>query len=77
MRSRKTNKKEARKNVIADQFRADTVFTREALYKIVKNNSLFKGTKNNKQLVTNALGELVGEGVLKRIGNKKFSKYQL
>ena len=81
MRSRKTNKKtnkkEERKNVIADQFRADTVFTREALYKIVKNNSLFKGTKNNKQLVTNALVALVGEGVLERIGNKKFSKYQL
>ena len=77
MRSRKTNKKEARKNVIANQFGADTIFTREALYNIVKNNSLFKGTKNNKQLVTNALVALVGEGVLERIGNKKFSKYQL
>lgn len=77
MRSRKTNKKEERKNVIANQFGADTVFTREALYNIVKNNSLFKGTKNNKQLVTNALVALVGEGVLERIGNKKFSKYQL
>lgn len=77
MRSRKTNKKEERKNVIANQFGADTVFTREALYNKVKNNSLFKGTKNNKQLVTNALGALVGEGVLERIGNKKFSKYQL
>ena len=73
----KTHKKEARKNVIANQFGADTVFTREALYNIVKNNSLFKGTKNNKQLVTNALIALVGEGVLERIGNKKFSKYQL
>ena len=77
MRSQKTNKKEARKNVIADQFGADTVFTREALYNIVKKNALFKGTKNNKQLVTNALVALVGEGVLERIGNKKFSKYQL
>ncbi len=77
MKSRKTNKKEERKNIIANQFGADTVFTREALYNIVKNNSLFKGTKQNKQLVTNALVTLVGEGVLERIGSKKFSKYQL
>jgi hypothetical protein len=77
MRSQKTNKKEARKNVIANQFGADTVFTREALYNIVKKNSLFKGTKNNKQLVTNALIALVGDGVLERIGSKKFSKYKL
>jgi|DEB0MinimDraft_6_1074348.scaffolds.fasta_scaffold81481_2 hypothetical protein len=77
MRSRKTNKKEARKNVIANQFGADTVFTREALYNIVKKNSLFKGTKNNKQLVTNALIALVGDGVLERTGSKKFSTYKL
>jgi len=77
MRSRKTNKKEARKNVIANQFGADTIFTREALYNIVKNNSLFKGTKDNKQLVTNALVALVGEGMLERTGSRKNSMYKL
>jgi len=77
MRSRKTSKKEARKNVIANQFGADTIFTREALYNIVKNNSLFKGTKDNKQLVTNALIALVGDGVLERTGSKKNSTYRL
>lgn len=77
MRSRKTSKKEARKNVIANQFGADTIFTREALYNIVKNNSLFKGTKDNKQLVTNALVTLVGEGVLERTGSRRKSAYKL
>ena len=77
MKSRKTNKKEARKAVIANQFGADTVFSRQALYNRVKNNSLFKGTKDNKQLVTNALVALVGEGLLERTGSRKNSMYKL
>lgn len=77
MRSRKTNKREARKAVIANQFGADTVFTRQALYNRVKSNSLFKGTKDNKQLVTNALVALVGEGLLERTGSRKKSMYKL
>lgn len=77
MVAKKTNKKEARKQLVAKQFGAETVFSREALYNIVKNNSLFKGTKDNKQLVTNALVALVGEGVLQRNGSKKFSTYCL
>ena len=77
MVAKKTSKKEARKAVIANQFGADTIFTREALYNIVKNNSLFKGTKDNKQLVTNALVTLVREGVLERTGNKRRSMYKL
>ena len=77
MVAKKTSKKEARKAVIANQFGADTIFTREALYNIVKNNSLFKGTKDNRQLVTNALVTLVGEGVLERTGSKRKSMYKL
>ena len=77
MVAKKTSKKEARKAVIANQFGADTIFTRVALYNIVKNNSLFKGTKDNKQLVTNALVTLVREGVLERTGNKRRSMYKL
>jgi hypothetical protein len=77
MRSRKTNKKEARKAVIANQFGAETIFTRQALYNIVKGNALFKGTKDNKQLVTNALVALVGEGMLERTGSRKNSMYKL
>jgi DNA-binding transcriptional regulator PaaX len=77
MVAKKTNKKEARKAVIANQFGVDTVFTRQALYNRVKNNSLFKGTKDNKQLVTNALVALVGEGLLERTGSKKNSMYKL
>jgi len=77
MRSQKTNKKEARKNVIANQFTVDTVVSRNVLYNKVKNNSLFKGTKDNKQLVTNALVALVKEGMLQRNGSKKNSTYRL
>jgi len=77
MVAKKTSKKEARKAVIANQFGADTIFSREALYNIVKNNSLFKGTKDNRQLVTNALVTLVGEGVLERTGSKRKSMYKL
>jgi len=73
----KTNKKEARKGLIASKFTVDTVMSRNALYNKVKNNSLFKGTKDNKQLVTNALGALVKEGMLQRNGSKKNSTYRL
>lgn len=73
----KTNKKEARKQLVAKQFGTDTVLNREALYNIVKKNALFRGTKDNKQLVTNALVALVGEGLLQRNGSKKNSTYKL
>jgi hypothetical protein len=77
MVAKKTNKKEARKQLVAQQFGTDTVLNREALYNIVKKNALFKGTKDNKQLVTNALVALVGEGMLQRNGSKKNSTYCL
>lgn len=73
----KTNKKEARKRLIASKFGIDTVVSRNVLYNKVKNNSLFKGTKDNKQLVTNALVALVKEGMLQRNGSKKNSTYKL
>ena len=77
MVAKKTNKKEARKQVVAQQFGIHTVLNREALYNIVKKNALFRGTKDNKQLVTNALVALVGEGVLERTGSKRKSMYKL
>lgn len=77
MVAKQTSKKEARKQLVAKQFGTDTVLNREALYNIVKKNALFRGTKDNKQLVTNALIALVGEGMLQRNGSKKNSMYKL
>ena len=77
MVAKKTNKKEARKQVVAQQFGIHTVLNREALYNIVKKNALFRGTKDNQQLVTNALVALVGEGVLERTGSKRKSMYKI
>ena len=77
MVAKQTSKKEARKQLVAKQFGIDTVLNREALYNIVKKNALFRGTKDNRQLVTNALIALVGEGLLQRNGNKKNCTYKL
>ena len=73
----KTNKKEARKGLIASKFGIDTVVSRNVLYRKVRKSPLFRGTKDNKQLVTNALAALVKEGVLQRNGSKRNSTYKL